>query len=87
MFCPIRKHGSSRWSEITICRQPCFAFQYGNNVVRLLKEHRGQRKGEAERARGKRVDAGVIANTEPLDSVESSEEEEMKDDGIICKIC
>ena len=56
-------------------------------LISLLKEHRGQRKGEAKRARGKRVDAGVIANTEPLDSVESSEEEEMKDDGIICKIC
>ena len=56
-------------------------------LISLLKEHREQRKGEAKRARGKRVDAGVIANTEPLDSVESSEEEEMKDDGIICKIC
>lgn len=56
-------------------------------LISLLKEHRGQRKGEAKRARGKRVDAGVIANTEPLDSVESSEEEEMKDDGTICKIC
>lgn len=56
-------------------------------LISLLKEHRGQRQGEAKRARGKRVDAGVIANTEPLDSVESSEEEEMKDDGTICKIC
>lgn len=56
-------------------------------LISLLKKHRGQRKGEAKRARGKRVDAGVIANTEPLDSVDSSEEEEMKDDGIICKIC
>ena len=56
-------------------------------LISLLEEHRGQRKGEAKRARGKRVDAGVIANTEPLDSVESSEEEEMKDDGIISKIC
>ena len=42
--------------------------------VSLLEQNCGHRKGGAKTFRGKRVQAGVIANMEPPDSVESSEE-------------
>lgn len=56
-------------------------------LISLLEEHCEQRKGRTKRSKGKRCEAGLIANREPPVSAENSEEEEMEDDGMICKIC
>ena len=52
-----------------------------------MEEHCGQQEAWAKRSRGKRVEAGVIANREPLDSVKNGEGEKTEDDGTIYKIC
>ena len=56
-------------------------------LISLLEEHCEQWKGWTKESKGRRCEAGLIANREPLVSAENSEEEEMEDDGMICKIC